>query len=249
MKKLIYVIFFIALFVFGYGQTNSKQIVTEEKTFLGYFNQARLANRFGTWIDIHHRTTDNFVNRPLQSLGRFGLTLYITDHFRFTAGYCLVYNYPARGFNASKIEHRPWQQFLLKQEYHQVQTIQFLRLEERYNQEVVNDKATNNYIYTNRLRYNYMILIPFSKNGISSKKLFGVLNDEVFVNFGKNITYNTFDQNRFFAGIGYQAGKNSSVHLGYMNIYQQLASGYKFSESHCIRLFVYHNIDFRKEKS
>ncbi|MBL7934816.1 MAG: DUF2490 domain-containing protein, partial [Bacteroidia bacterium] len=59
----------------------------------------------------------------------------------------------------------------------------------------------------------------------------------------------TFDQNRFFAGFGYQIGKNSSVHLGYMNIYQQLASGNKYSESHCLRLFVYHNIDFRKEKN
>lgn len=246
MKSIITIVFlFQAYFVLA----QQKQVVTEEKTFLGFFNQARFANRFGTWIDIHHRTTDNFVNRPLQSLGRFGLTFYITDHFRFTAGYCLAYNYPAKGFNTSKIEHRPWQQLFFKQEYHKVQTIQILRLEERYNQEIIKDEPTNNFIYTNRLRYSYLVLIPFTKNGISPKKLFGVLNDEVFVNFGKNITYNVFDQNRFFCGIGYQIGTNSSVHLGYMNINQQFSSGYKFSESHCIRLFVYHNIDFRKEKS
>jgi len=146
---------------------------------------------------VHHRTTDDFVKRPLQSLGRLGLSFYFTDHFRFTAGYCLAYNYPAKGFRSSKIEHRPWQQLFLKQEYHKVQTIQILRLEERYNQEIINDQATNNYIYTNRLRYSYFVLIPFTKSGIIPKKIFGVINNELFVNFGKNITYNTFDQNRF----------------------------------------------------
>lgn len=249
MKKHIYIFLLVVLYVIGYSQTNQKQIVTEEKTFLGFFNQTRFTNRLGTWVDLHHRTTDNFINRPLQSLGRFGLTFYVTDHFRITAGYCLAYNYPSKGFNASRIEHRTWQQLFFKQEYHKVQTIQLLRFEQRYNQVIVNDEATNEYIYTNRLRYSYLVLIPFSKNGIIPKKLFGVINDELFVNFGKNIIYNTFDQNRFFVGVGYQIGKNSSTHLGYMNIFQQQASGNKFTESHCLRLFLFHNIDFRKEKN
>lgn len=243
------IVFIILLFHAFFVLSQQKQVITEEKTFVGFFNQTRFTNRIGTWLDVHHRTTDDFVNRPLQSIGRLGLSVYFTDHFRFTAGYCLAYNYPAKGFNASRIEHRPWQQLFIKQEYHKVQTIQILRLEERYNQEIVNDEATDNYIYTNRLRYSYLVLIPFTKSGIIPKKIFGVINDELFVNFGKNITYNTFDQNRFFVGFGYQIGKNSSVHLGYMNIYQQLASGNKYSESHCLRLFVYHNIDFRKEKN
>ena len=203
----------------------------------------------GTWVDLHHRTTDNFINRPLQSLGRFGLTFFATNQFRITAGYCFAYNYPTESFHSSKLEHRPWQQLFFKQEYQKIQSIQLLRLEERYNQEVLNNEVTNNYVYTNRLRYSYMLLIPFSKNGIEPNTVFGVINNEIFVNFGKNITYNTFDQNRFFVGLGHQLSKSSSVHLGYMNIYQQHASGNKFSESHCIRLFFYHNIDFRKEKN
>jgi hypothetical protein len=231
------------------SQTNQNQVITEEKTFLAYFNQTRFTKRLGSWIDLHHRSTDHFVNRPLQSIGRLGLTFYATDHFRITFGYCFAYNYPSAGFKTAKIEHRPWQQLFFKQEYHKVQTIQILRLEERYNQVLVNDVATDDYVYTNRLRYSYLVLVPFSKQGIQEKKFFGVVNDELFVNFGKNITYNTFDQNRFFVGLGYQIGHSSSVHLGYMNIYQQLASGDKFNQSHCLRLFFYHNLDFRKEKS
>lgn len=237
---LIFLVFFVL--------SQQKQVITEQKTFIGFFNQNRFTKHIGTWMDLHHRTTDEYFKRPLQSMGRLGLTFYITDHFRLTAGYCFVYNYPAKGFNKSKIEHRPWQQLFFKQEYHKVQTIQILRLEQRYNEEIINDKSTGKYIYTNRIRYSYLLLIPFTKDGIVPGKVFGVLNDEIFLNFGKNITYNTFDQNRFFAGLGYQFSKNSSLHIGYMNIYHQAATVSKYNESHCFRLFIFHNLDFRKEK-
>lgn len=251
MKKYKYIVFFgfVLINVLCYSQNNQKQIVTEEKVFLGYFNQSRLTARIGLWSDLHYRTADHFVNRSLQSIGRLGLTFFATDHFRLTAGYCIAYNFPETGYKTGKVEHRPWQQLFLKQEYHGVQTIQLLRLEERYNQVVINDEATNNYLYTNRLRYSYLVLIPFTKEGIKPKKTFAVLNDEVFVNFGKNITYNVFDQNRFFAGIGYQFNKANAIHVGYMNIYQQKPLGSVFTNSHCIRVFYYHNLDFRKEKS
>jgi hypothetical protein len=248
-KKNTYIGFFSLVYLIGFAQNNQKQIINDEKLFIGIFNQTRYTKRIGTWLDIHHRTTDNYVNRPLQSMGRLGLTFYFTDHFRLMAGYCFAYNFPAKGFHANRIEHRPWQQLYFKQEYHHIQTIQLLRLEQRYNQEVVNDNATNNFIYTSRIRYAFFVLIPFTKSGIVPKKLFGVINDEVFLNFGKNIKYNTFDQNRFFCGLGYQISKSSSVHFGYMNIFQQLASGNVYSKSDCLRLFVFSNLDFRKEKS
>ena len=46
--------------------------------------------------------------------------------------------------------------------------------------------------------YNTMLLIPFSKNRLKPNKLFGVINNKIFVNLGKNIIYSTFYQNRFF---------------------------------------------------
>lgn len=241
--SLIVIITFLA-----FGLNAQKQVIQIEKTFLGVFNQTRFSNRLGLWTDLHHRMTDDYFGRPLQSLGRIGLSLFVTDNFRITAGYCLAYNYPPKGFRASKIEHRPWQQLFFRQNIGKIQTIQILRLEERYNQIVVNDEASSHFHYTNRLRYNFLLLLPFSKQGIVPKKLFGVLNNEVFINFGKNVMYNVFDQNRFFAGLGYQISKHSSLHVGYMNIFQQQATGNKFENSDCIRLFFYHSLDLRKEK-
>jgi len=246
-KHSLFRLLFVLISTVGFSQANQKQVTTDEKLFAGYFNQTRLSSRFGLWSNVHYRTTDHFVNRSFQALGRLGVTFFATDHFRITAGYCFAYSFPEKGLTHGKIEHRPWQQLLFKQDYRGVQTIQQLRLEERYNQIVINDEATHRYLYTNRLRYSYMILIPFSKNGVSPGKPFLVLNDEVFVNFGKNITYNVFDQNRFFAGVGYSFNKANSVHVGYMNIYQQKPSGNSFINSHCIRVFYYHNLDFRKE--
>ncbi len=42
-----------------------------------------------------------------------------------------------------------------------------------------------------------------------------LINDEVMLNFGKNITYNVFDQNRFFAGLVFQVNKHDQLHAGY----------------------------------
>ncbi len=67
--------------------------------------------------------------------------------------------------------------------------------------------------------YNTMLLIPFSKNGLTPNKLFGVINNKIFVNLGKNIIHSTFCQNRLFVRFGSQISKSSSIHLCYLNVY------------------------------
>lgn len=64
-------------------------------------------------------------------------------------------------------------------------------------------------------------------------------------NFGKNIVYNYFDQNRLFAGAAYQFSPESHLQFGYMNVFTQQASGNKYKVFHCIRAFYFHNFDFR----
>jgi hypothetical protein len=66
------------------------------------------------------------------------------------------------------------------------------------------------------------------------------------VNFGKNIVYNHFDQNRFFAGLAYQINPYAQLQGGYMNLYQQLPVGNQFRNQHTIRIFYFHNFDLRK---
>jgi hypothetical protein len=70
----------------------------------------------------------------------------------------------------------------------------------------------------------------------------------VFLNFGDNIVYNTFDQNRLFVAFGYQFTPKINAQLGYMYLYQQQASGYNYLSAHAIRLAVVQTVDLRMEK-
>ena len=90
-------------------------------------------------------------------------------------------------------------------------------------------------------------MFPLSKKRFQPKSLSFVVNDEVHINFGKQIVYNYFDQNRFFLGFTYHVNKHDNLQFGYMNVFQQLAAGNKYRSNHVARVFYFHNLDLRKK--
>ena len=102
------------------------------------------------------------------------------------------------------------------------------------------------YLFNWRIRYNFALFIPITKKRFEPGGLQFLANEEMMVNFGKTIVYNHFDQNRFFVGLVYQLNKHAQLHGGYMNLYQQLATGNQFRDQHTVRVFYFHNLDFRK---
>jgi Protein of unknown function (DUF2490) len=229
-------------------QAQTQTVHHREQIWLGYFNQTRITKKFGLWLDLHYRQTDNFVDRPFQLLIRPAVTYFFADNLRFNLGYAYVNNFPAKGLKTSREEHRVWQQIWWNQKYPGVTTLQWLRLEERYNRKIANDVLQDGYRFTYRLRYNISFLIPLKGKEIIPKTPFIAIANEVFLNFGTRVVYNTFDQNRFFAGIGYQFSSHLNAQLGYMNVFQQDATGNNYYSSNAIRLFVYHSIDLRNHE-
>ena len=88
--------------------------------------------------------------------------------------------------------------------------------------------------------------VPVSKN---PKVPSVVLSDEIAVQFGPEVVYNTFEQNRVFLGVKQPLGRSWSFDLGYMLVYQQKASGYQYDLNHTLRWFFYYTPDLRKQKS
>jgi hypothetical protein len=125
--------------------------------------------------------------------------------------------------------------------------LQWLRLEQRFNEKVVNDVKEEGYNYNFRVRYSFSFFVPLNQREIKTGTIFSALIDEVFLNFGERVVYNTFDQNRLFVGMGYQVNSHSNLQLGYMNVYQQESSGNNYFSTHAIRLFFFHNIDLRSK--
>ena len=245
-------IVYISLFFFCaqnlFAQNTGKTVNQAEQAWVGLFTQTRLSKRWGIWLDLHQRFTDHFVGRPLQAFARVGGTYYITDDIRLVAGYAFVWFYKGPGEAAGHLEHRPWQQISIRQSYNRFSTMQWLRLEQRFVQKLSDGVPTNDFKFNWRIRYSYGISIPLNHKKLLPKTWFIALQNELFINFGSQITYNYFDQNRLFGGIGYQFNKAWNAQLGYMNVFQQTATGNVFQNANCIRLYVYYNLDLRKDK-
>lgn len=241
MKKQYLLLLFIFFTLPSFGQ---KKVNSHDQVWLGYLNQTRLSNKWGIWLDVHARRTD-FLDRWSTLIFRPGVTYYINDHVRFTAGYALVGHYPAAGLRTVRPEHRPWQQVLWTSRSKRLQTQQWIRLEERFNRNVVDDELVDGYNFNYRFRYLLNLMVPLNRDFIEPQTLFFAFNNEIHINAGKKITNNYFDQNRLFVGLGYQFNKSLNVQLGYMNQFQQLPAGNQFNNNHVVRLFVFHNLDLR----
>ena len=247
MKRLFFSIFLLLAVNIEYLNAQ-KTVLDEEQLWFGVLNQTRLSNKWGTWTDIHLRFKNDFVKeKSTLILPRLGLTYYVNDDVKLTAGYAYINNYPDGARQITQPEHRPWQQIQWHTKYPKIRLMQWLRLEERYRRKIQNNNTLiDGYNFNYRIRYNFLFTTPLSKKGFGPQSWQFVLNDEIHINPSKNIVYNIFDQNRFFIGLSYQITKMANVQFGYMNLFQQLPAGNQFKNIHAARLFYFHNLDFRK---
>ena len=227
--------------------SQTKVFETEEQTWLGYFNQTRFTNKSGVWLDLHLRFTGNYIDHKALSIARTGYTYYLSDQVKLTAAYAYATRYSTTG-GPDVTEHRPWQQIQWSEKKNWFTMMQWIRLEERFRRKVAAGELTDEFSFNYRIRYNMAFTIPLKGKQVVAKTPFLFVNNEVMINFGKQIVYNHFDQNRAFVGLGYQFTSHLNAQLGYMYVFQQLADGNKYLNINAIRLFVFHNLDLRKKE-
>lgn len=250
-QKLTYLLLLTVLSVSCLqGTAQTKQTEHFGQTWLGYFNQTRFSDKWGLWADLHLRTKEGMVNGLAQSILRFGLTRYLNDDTKLTAGYAYITHYPADNHaNISQPEHRPWQQLQWQTKYPKLRLMQWIRLEERFRRKVLNNDAlASGYSFNWKLRYNFFSLFPLSKQPFKPRTLSFVFNDELHINFGKQIVNNYYDQNRFFTGFNYHLNKHDNLQFGWMFLFQQLAAGNRYKAINAARILYSQNLDLRKKK-
>jgi hypothetical protein len=216
--------------------------------WLGYFNQTRLSDKFGFWLDVHARRID-WLERWNTLLIRPGADVLRqrprAAHGGVRPGGALPgggpRNHPARAPHLAA--------GTLDEPQQETQTQQWVRLEQRFNRKIANDQLQEGYNFNYRFRYLLALFVPLKGDFIQKGVPFVAFNNEVHINAGKQITYNYFDQNRFFLGLGYQFSKTVNAQLGYMNLFQQLPAGNRFNNNHVLRLFVFHNVDLRRKEA
>jgi hypothetical protein len=248
-KSIFCVVLLMSNFKFTFGQTvKSKEIL--QQVWFGYFNQSRFSEKWGLWFDAHVRTKEDFTNQLSQGIIRLGLTHYINDATKLTAGYAYINHFPQDAHKQiSQPEHRPWQQIQWHTKYGKKRMMQWIRLEQRFRRKILNDSTlADGHSFNYKLRYNVLYEVPLSKKGIVPGALSFIANDEIHINFGKQVINNYFDQNRFFIGFKYQINGHDNLQAGYMNLFQQLPAGNRYKNINAIRIFYFHNLDLRSKK-
>ena len=245
MKKVfILIVLFTTPGLLLFGQ---KQVDERNQTWFAYFNQTRFTEKSGLWFDQHYRLNDDFIKENSVSISRIGYTYFLSDQVRLTAGYGFVRHFSHAPATPDISEHRPWQQIQWLEKKKWFSMSQYLRLEERYRPVVVNGESTSSYNFNWRFRYNFAITFPLKGSTLEAGEPFFFLNDELHINAGKRVNNNYFDQNRFFAGFGYQFTSTLNAQLGYLYVFQQQPVPDQFVHINAIRLFVFHNLDLRNK--
>jgi hypothetical protein len=223
-----------------------KDIGKREQIWNGYFNQTRFTERSGIWVDLQLRLND-FLHEKSVSIARAGYTYFVSDQLRLTAGYGYITHYSPEPLVPDVPESRGWQQVQWFEKKKSLSLAQYFRVEERFVREVSNGELTDAFRFNWRFRYNFGVTIPLKAREIRAKTPFIFLNDELLINAGRTIVNNYFDQNRLFAGLGYQFTASLNAHLGYLYVFQQRPEGNRYVHINAIRFFIVHSIDLTKQ--
>lgn len=244
-KTLLFILFFLPVWIYAQTETErpTKNVNQQSQTWISLNSVFQLANHWSGLADLHIRRS-NFVKDPSFNFIRFGARYGFNDNLKISAGYAHLWLAKDENWTLYLNENRIYQEFILADTYPTFSGLFRIRTEQRFFNNVEGGASLQDNFFINRIRFLLSISIPFKRG---SKTSFLVAN-EIHLNFGKEVVYNTFDQNRFTVGIKQKLNKTWSFDFGYMLVYQQLPSGIDYNLNHTIRLFFYGNFDLRKNK-
>lgn len=239
------------LFQSLFAQAQKRAHAYNTNAWLMYFGNHKFSSKMGLHAEVQWRRSDLFSENQ-QLLLRTGLDFYAAPDVRITVGYGFVETYPYGEFAVQNAfpEHRFWQQLLLQQDVGKVRVAHRYRLEQR----MIGNAATGQLEggrYENRVRYmaKATVNITDGKNPI-----FAALYDEVFINFGNDVGYNIFDQNRLYGAIGYSFSSTLKMELGYLYQVVQLRNldgaslGNRIENNHTLQIGLFSNASFIKPR-
>jgi hypothetical protein len=101
--------------------------------------------------------------------------------------------------------------------------------------------GTDEYRYTNRFRFRYRIRYMLNTTDFyENKTLYLMASDELGINIGENVVWNTFNQNRLYVGVGMRFLTAVRAELRYVDrLRTRGATGYEFDLDRGLMVCVY----------
>lgn len=243
MNKLIIFLSLILTWLVCAPRANgqAKSVREVQQIWLGYMSSTKLSSSYSWWNDFHYVPQGFFVART-------GITRQIKS-VNLTGGYAylLLPTYPGNT-QLQRIEHRPWAEIFYTLPINKsIQFIHRYRYEARFKENVKDSMVAEGYAFNNRIRLFFGLRKNFTLHDNPKITPFILVADELLVNFGRQITYNTFDQNRVLISLGIQEG-NTQYQLSYMN--RLLNTGVsEFTENQTLCIWVTQKFSLQKRSN
>lgn len=215
-----------------------------EQLWFQYFNQTRLNAKWSIWLDGGVRTDDSFTKGVSTALGRVGLIYHVARNLRLAGGYAFFNQYPPHTIDGvAQPEHRFWEQVQWQKNSQRSLFTHAFRFEQRFRRRLASlTELGDSYRFNYRLRYSFTWQYPLRKPKLNKGDLSAVITDEVMFNFGKQVIYDHFDQNRLLLGLRYYFNQDNNLLIGYMNIFQKRAEPEWVRVSNNIRISYFQTI-------
>jgi hypothetical protein len=194
---------------------------------------------WGLHLEVQNRRAE-LGDEWQQLLIRPGINYTLSPTITVSAGWAYVKTYPYGDFPTAHEfpENRAWEQVVYSQKAFNLEFQHRLRLEQRWIGELQRqgggDYSLQNWRYENRIRYMLRTNVPLS----ADKKTYLALWDEVFFNFGNNVSHNYFDQNRAFVGIGRKLTDTTRIEVGFMEQTVKRRGGTIWEHNHTASVWI-----------
>jgi hypothetical protein len=222
-----------------------KKVIYNNQQWFQYLNQLRFSERLTLHTDISLRRINDF-NDWSQITFRTGLGYSLTQNLQGITGIACFTSYTQN--KLSRIELRPYQEINSTQTFGKVSIQHRFRIEARYFRKVSEGEITDTSNFNFRFRYRLYsstTILQLSE-AKQDRKLLLNIGDEIFINAGKEIVYNVFDNNRFLAGVTYQHSNNLSFTFGYINQFGQRSLPATYENSDILTLAISQKISLQK---
>ncbi len=179
-----------------------------------YFGTHKISDKYSLHTETQLRLFEP-VSNFFQFLPRIGLNYHINSYSTLTAGYALI---PTSSFEKTAelqttfLEHRIWQQFVLKNFIGRIKFYHRYRFEQRWIESNSPGDVTSNK-YLSRLRYFFKLSVPLNNEDIVEKTAYIAAYNEIFI----NLTSQPFDQNRLYFAMGYNLNQSVRLEAGYQS--------------------------------
>jgi hypothetical protein len=240
VKAGIYIFFLLVSIIYAEPSYAQEKRLADHNSivWLAYTGTFKITPKVAVHTEYQWRRADGIKNQQ-QSLIRTGINYTLSKDISINAGYAFAETFAYGDYPVANAfpEHRVYEQVVIKNPIGNVDVSHRFTLEQRFVGKVViqNGKENTDYTFLNRMRYRLRTEMPLKKNIVNNSWSI-ILQDEIFIGWGKNIGVSIFDQNRLAVLLGYRINQNIKIEAGYIN--QVLQQGQRINDQ---AVFQYNN--------